>query len=107
VECERPAAIAETTATKFLDQVVKQIAITEKNALEYEEVAKENYRLAEAEERSRNENLALREQIECTSMFESISAPPQHCTVCCSYSTVTDLAKLRGWSTSQPRRTAM
>ena len=23
------------------------------------------------------------------------------------YSTVTDLAKLRGWSTSQPRRTAM
>lgn len=24
-----------------------------------------------------------------------------------SYSTVTDLARLRGWSTSQPRRTAM
>ena len=23
------------------------------------------------------------------------------------YSTVTDLARLRGWSTSQPRRTAM
>jgi formate hydrogenlyase transcriptional activator len=55
-----------------------QIAITVKNALEYEEMAADNQRLAEAEERSRNENLALREQIERNSMFEDIvgsSAP--------------------------------
>ncbi len=57
---------------EFLNQVAIQIAITLKNALEYEEVTATNSRLAEAEERSRNENLVLREQIERTSMFEDI-----------------------------------
>ena len=56
----------------FLDQVASQVAITLKNALEYDEVAADNFRLAEAEERSRNESLALREQIEQNSMFEDI-----------------------------------
>ena len=57
---------------EFLDQVANQIAITLKIALEYDEVTATNSRLAEAEERSRNESLALREQIERTSMFEDI-----------------------------------
>ncbi|RZU29777.1 Fis family NifA subfamily transcriptional regulator [Edaphobacter modestus] len=57
---------------EFLDQVANQIAITLKNALKYDEVTAANSRLAEAEERSRNESLALREQIERTSMFEDI-----------------------------------
>jgi formate hydrogenlyase transcriptional activator len=57
---------------KFLDQVANQIALALKNALEYEEVAKANDRLAEADARSRNESLALREQIERDSMFEDI-----------------------------------
>lgn len=57
---------------QFLDQVAKQITITVKNALEYEEVAAENDRLIETEERWRNENLVLREQIERNSMFEDI-----------------------------------
>ena len=57
---------------KFLDQVANQIALALKNALEYEEVAEANDRLAEADARSRNESLALREQIERDSMFEDI-----------------------------------
>lgn len=57
---------------EFLDQVAKQIAITLKNALEYDEITATNGRLAEAEKRSRNESLTLREQIERTSMFEDI-----------------------------------
>jgi formate hydrogenlyase transcriptional activator len=57
---------------KFLDQVANQIALVLKNALEYEEVAEANDRLAEADARSRNESLALREQIERDSMFEDI-----------------------------------
>ena len=56
----------------FLNQVANQVAIALKNALEYEELTATNSRLAEAEERSQNENLALREQIERTSMFEDI-----------------------------------
>jgi formate hydrogenlyase transcriptional activator len=67
----REAAFAHQDVD-FLDQVAKQIAITVKNALEYEEMAADNQRLAEAEERSRNENQALREQIERNSMFEDI-----------------------------------
>jgi formate hydrogenlyase transcriptional activator len=73
----REAAFAHQDVD-FLDQVAEQIAIAVKNALEYEEMAADNQRLAEAEERSRNENLALREQIERNSMFEDIvgsSAP--------------------------------
>lgn len=58
--------------TEFLHQVANQIAITLKNALDFEEVTATNVRLVEAEERSRNENLALREQIERNSMFEDI-----------------------------------
>jgi formate hydrogenlyase transcriptional activator len=57
---------------EFLDQVAKQIALVLRNALEYEEISIENSRLTEAEERSRNESLALREQIERDSMFEDI-----------------------------------
>ncbi len=57
---------------EFLNQVANQVAIALKNALEYEELTATNSRLAEAEERSQNENLALREQIERTSMFEDI-----------------------------------
>jgi formate hydrogenlyase transcriptional activator len=57
---------------EFLDQVANQIAITLKNTLEYEEVTSSNSRLAAAEEMTRNENLALREQIERNSMFEDI-----------------------------------
>jgi formate hydrogenlyase transcriptional activator len=57
---------------KFLDQVANQIALALKNALEYEEVAEANDRLVEADARSRNESLALREQIERDSMFEDI-----------------------------------
>ncbi len=57
---------------EFLNLVANQIAITLKNALKYDEVTATNSRLAEAEERSRNESLALREQIERTSMFEDI-----------------------------------
>jgi|SRR5215469_9580671 len=50
---------------EFLDQVAKQIAITLKNALEYEEVS-------ETKDRLREENLALREQIDEAFMFEEI-----------------------------------
>lgn len=57
---------------EFLDQVANQIAITLKNTLRYDEVTATNSLLAEAEERSRNESLVLREQIERTSMFEDI-----------------------------------
>jgi formate hydrogenlyase transcriptional activator len=57
---------------EFLDQVANQIAITLKNALKYDEVTATNSRLAEGEERSRNESLALRKQIERISMFEDI-----------------------------------
>lgn len=67
----REAAFAQQDL-EFLDQVANQIALTVKSALDYEEIAETNTQLAEAEERSRNENLALREQIERDSMFEDI-----------------------------------
>lgn len=57
---------------EFLDQVASQIAITLRNALRYDEVTATNSQLVKAEERSRNESLALREQIERASMFEDI-----------------------------------
>jgi formate hydrogenlyase transcriptional activator len=49
----------------FLDQVAKQIAITLKNALEYEQVT-------ETKDRLHDENVALREEIDRASMFEEI-----------------------------------
>ena len=50
---------------EFLGQVANQIAITLKNALEYE-------RVAETKDRLHDENLALREQIVQAFMFEEI-----------------------------------
>ena len=60
----RERAFAEQDL-EFLDQVASQIAITLRNAIEYGEVTA-------SEERTRNENLALREQIVRDSMFEDI-----------------------------------
>lgn len=38
---------------------------------------------------------------------DSFPARGEGSTLRCDYSTVTDLARFRGWSTSHPRRTAM
>ena len=50
---------------EFLSQIANQIAISLKNALEYEQVNKTKDRL-------HDENMALREQIDAASMFEEI-----------------------------------
>ncbi len=50
---------------EFLDQVANQIALTLKNALQYEQVA-------ETKDRLQDENVALREEIDQAFMFEEI-----------------------------------